>query len=375
MIFRYRLSTEKRRNIAKQLIDSVYYLSDRVTEVRIGEADELEVAYAGEDLDAFQAKLDRYLNISLQTRFSAKTVTHDNRGAIQLKAGSSDMAQYLSVGGLRLEGEVVLLEQAFDRIFREMAEKHGASLRRYPSFLSSAQIKNSGYLQHFPQNIYGICEIPHEYDHLQHYRNQINQAQGTSDLLQHNGLFLQPCVCFHVYEELARSGQSTDDLQLFTAVGHCYRHEHRSRLSEIRLREFYMREIVYVGKADRVVQMRAQLIEETWALFAELGLRGFIESATDPFYYAEDNVLQFYQSSSALKYELRLATDDQPDFSIASFNLCGHVLCQAFGVDRCGEETHSGCTGFGIDRWIQAFLAVHGHSAAHWPAKMSGYIR
>jgi seryl-tRNA synthetase len=372
MILSYRLSSDKKRRKAAQLIDSVYYLSEDITHVRMN-GDELEVEYEGRDGDVLQARLDRYMTVSLQSRYSPKTVLHDNRTGSMKNEGAA-AASSLPVGGLRLEGGIVLLEEAFDRMFRELAQRHGASLRRYPSVLSGEQMKNSGYLLHFPQNIYGICEIPHDHEQLQRHRDQVAETQTTSPFFQQNGLFLQPCVCFHVYEELAQAGRAVGGLELFTAAGRCYRHEHRSRLTEVRLREFYMREIVYIGDADRVAAMRDRLLEEAWALFEQLQLTGYVESATDPFYFEDDSMLMFYQSSSELKYELRFAGPAQKDFSIASFNLCGHVLCEAFGMDRSAGEVYSGCAGFGIDRWIQAFLAVHGANPERWPAKMNAYL-
>ena len=372
MLFRYLLSSERKRLRAIQLIDSVYYLSEYIKAVRVV-GNELEVEYEGGEGEAFQARLDRYMRVSTLTRYSPQSIMQDNRAS----KGMTDvvnMAPSHTVGGLGLVGEAVLLEQAFDRIFREMAVRNGAALRQYPSILTWEQTNNSGYLLHFPQSIYGICEVPHEAEKLQHYREHVNEYKGASDGFVQNNLFLQPCICFHVYEELALSGNAPEELELFTAAGRCYRHEHRSRLSEVRLREFYMREIVYVGQAERVVQMRAQLMEETWALFEELGLRGYMESATDPFYYEEDNALTFFQSSNELKVELRSSINDQLDFSIASFNLCGHVLCKAFGVEAGAHEIHSGCTGFGIDRWIQTLLAVHGYSSERWPDKIKAYI-
>ncbi len=373
MLIHYPITGERKRRTAMRLIDSVYYLSEAVADVRMGETG-LEIKYIGEDGEAFGGELKRFMDGSMQTRFAAQEIVRDNRaawsGPARLNGGGAALAD-----DLRAEERPVLLEAVFDRLFREMAQKHGARLRKYPSIFTARQMKHSGYLHHFPQTLYGVSEIPHEHGKLQQYRCDFREGREIAGHFAHNGLFLQPCVCFHVYDEFARTGRKVKGLELITAAGPCYRHEHRSRLSDTRLREFAMREIVCIGEAEQVIRMRLQLMEETWALFRELGLRGYVENATDPFYYEEDQAMMYLQTSHEMKYELRFALDDRADFSIASFNLCSHVLCQAFGVQSEAGEAHSGCVGFGIDRWIRAFLAVHGSRAEQWPQKVTDLLK
>ncbi|GIQ69363.1 aminoacyl--tRNA ligase-related protein [Xylanibacillus composti] len=377
MIFRYPLASEKKRAKAEQLTDSVYYLSEHIVDVRL-QADCLEVEYAGdEEPAAFQERLNRYMRVGLLAKYAPKQISHDNR--VRQPAQSWAAAARSSLGGLQLEGDEVGLAQAFDRIFLEIALKSGASQRKYPSLMTTKQMKMGGYLAHFPQHMYGVSEIAHDDAVLRSYREQSDEQKESGAFLQPSGYFLQPCLCFHVYEELARTGVSrVESLSVYTAAGSCFRHEHRSRLSPTRLREFAMREIIYIGEPERVAEIREQLIGLTWSLFEALGLQGYIESATDPFFYEDDSVLMYQQSAHALKYELRSAGNGQPDFSIASFNLCGHVLCEAFGVKSCGHDQsslHSGCTGFGIDRWVQAFLYAHGRESGRWPKIIQRYLQ
>ncbi|MFD2673360.1 aminoacyl--tRNA ligase-related protein [Marinicrinis sediminis] len=364
MIMFYPLSKERDKKKARQILDSVYYLSEDIEDVRLTEHG-IEVAYQGEQVEEMNHQLTAFMKKSLQNRFATKSVIRDNRDK-RPESSHFSMATHTPSGGLHLTHDLVLLEHALDGIFRELALKHGAKLRRYPSFFSRDQMARSGYLEHFPQHVYGLSEIPHDEQKLADYRALWLQTKEVQSAFESSDLYLQPCLCFHVYDELA-TVQQEEGLQLFSAEGPCYRHEHRGRLSPSRLREFRMREIVYVGEGKPVADMRDQLIEDAWSWFQELGLRGYVETATDPFYFHEDHALMFFQSSGALKYELRFQLDDNTDFSIASFNLCGHVLCNSFGVQSCYGEVHSGCTGFGIDRWLQAIVAVHGNQRKQWP--------
>ncbi len=376
MIFRYPLTSEKKRAKAEQLLDNIYYLSEQVAAVRL-HAEYVEVDYTGEeDAETFQARLDRYMRVGLLAKFAAKQVPYDNRST-QKQTPARAAAALSPHGGLALQGCEVILAQALDHMFMEMAVQAGAQLRKYPSIVTAAQMEHGGYLTHFPQHMYAISEVAHNEERLRMYREQSAEQKHAGGLLQPNGFYLQPCLCFHVYEELAHTDTDAaiGDLAVYSAAGTCYRHEHLSRISQTRLREFMMREIIYVGDAERVVQMRESLMRRSWELFEQLGLRGYVESAADPFFYEEDSVLMYQQSAHALKFELRCAGVEGQEFSIASFNLCGHVLCDAFGVKSSHGELHSGCTGFGIDRWVQALLHVYGRETHNWPMQIQSYVQ
>ncbi|WP_128893919.1 aminoacyl--tRNA ligase-related protein [Longirhabdus pacifica] len=367
MIFHYPLSTQRKRNVALEVYQSIYFISDHIQLVKIEEnaiVVHYEEVQVTEDV-SLKDKLQAYIDDILQTRFSMSTLL-DNRADVA-PFQDKDAAPYLDVGGLKLNQPLVKLQFAFDQLFLQLARKHGATMRKYPSIISRQQMIHSGYLLHFPQHVYTLSQIPHQDQKLETYRNHIEQEQHTSHLYEHSNIYLQPCICFHVYEDYARNNDTIEDLELITASGNCYRHESHQLLSTSRLQEFYMREIVFLGKPKRVEEMRMKLIEETWQLFQELGMRGSLQAATDPFYFVDDSSVRFFQSSNALKYELKFSNDDQHHFSIASFNLCGHVLCEAFHIDHLAKDLHSGCVGFGIDRWMQAFLSVHGCDEKTWP--------
>ncbi|WP_163854340.1 aminoacyl--tRNA ligase-related protein [Paenibacillus elgii] len=365
MRFRYALSSPKAREKAKEVAESMYYLSERITAVRVGET-ELEVDYEGDDEEAFRRKAERFLHDNLKIRLIPRKTLKDNRTAKPPRP-CREQAPLAPVGSLRLTGDAALAEQALDRLFFDMAAGYGAQMRRYPSFMTMEHMMRSGYMYHYPQNVYGVSEVEHEQETLERCRSHLSEEQPLGGLMRHNELYLQPCVCYHVYAELAAERRKPGKLELFSAAGPCYRHEHRSRLSPVRVREFRMREIVFLGEEQPVEQMRATLVEDSWALFERLGLRGYLETATDPFYFHDDGAMLFYQQSGALKYELRVTPDDQTGAAITSFNLCGSLLCQSFGIDDGSHTFQSGCVGFGIDRWVQALLMTHGPVIKEWP--------
>ena len=68
------------------------------------------------------------------------------------------------------------------------------------------------------------------------------------------------------------------------------------------------------------------------------------------------------------KYELRLNLSSDKQISTASFNLHGTAFTYPFNIGVSGvEEAVTGCVGFGLERWVIAFLCQFGTNPDNWP--------
>ncbi|MFS0836935.1 tRNA ligase [Paenibacillus sp. 1P03SA] len=403
-----------------QLMEKIYYLSDRITNVSRDERG-LTVEYDGMDGEEMAGRLDDLCASLSGRRKLPYRKLRDNRreggaaGRAKAGAGASSFRERDSE---KAKEALVLLEQALVKLLRSRARAHGAALRSYPAMMPESVLRKSGYIRNFPQNVYAVGEFRHQFDTMQEVRSRLRADVPLHNLLQPSGMYLQPCVCYHVYEERSgkRSGPSagsgsgrlaagTDTkaetetegavssgpkLTLYSAYGLCFRHEHASRIDDSRLREFGMFEIVYIGGAQEVRDMRMKLLDDTWRLFGQLGLEGYVETASDPFFLPEDTDRRLFQLAAESKFELRFAPggESASDYAVTSFNVCGDVLCKAFGITGEAEEyrdsgeagedgetgqtgkgapLHSGCTAYGVDRWARALAETHGYEAGSWP--------
>ncbi|QYR19385.1 amino acid--ACP ligase [Paenibacillus sp. sptzw28] len=260
----------------------------------------------------------------------------------------------------------VTLNQQIDRILAELSVRHSAKLRSYPSMIPIPVLQKCSYISAFPQNIHFVSEFPHSLQALEKIR-ETGDYESTARL---SAYALSPAVCFHCYAELSES-RLTGPLVL-TARGTCFRHEASWRLGKHRLNEFSMREIVLFGDSQFIETKRKQFMEEVWMLFESLGLKGRIETASDPFYFSEESAKGQLQIMGNMKYELVVNTGaTSGSFSIASFNNMEDSLCRPFhvvGTDY--KPMHSGCIAFGIDRWVYALLACYGNDYNNWPIRV-----
>ncbi|SFP27871.1 tRNA synthetase class II core domain (G, H, P, S and T) [Amycolatopsis arida] len=263
-----------------------------------------------------------------------------------------------------------VLHRALDLLFLDLCRAEGAIERAYPAVIERAVIDRCRYLALFPQNAYLVSELPHERALLA----RVRAGNDPAPLSRLSGYLLTPALCMHTYAEHADT-EVRDPLAV-TVIGQCFRHEASWRLSAHRVPSFTMREIVYLGDPGYVERIRASLMDTVWELFTELGLRGRLETASDPFYFAEDTPMRQFQLLSHAKYELVAELPGGETFAVASFNNVRDSLSHAFGVvDAAGAPVHSGCTGFGIERWSHAVRSMHGDDPRGWPAEIRRHCR
>lgn len=347
-----------------ELLERIPYISESVKSVKYLEFehsayielsvnDPIEVDAINNDLQELIAAL---LVSKIAAQKTLKTQVRPVDGQAHVYADHS-VAYY--------DGDDVKLIEAIDGLLQHVATRHGAQIREYASIYSSETMGRNGYHKNFPQNVYGVTQIPHNYTLIKEIRESAS-SDIPPQLFQSHGAFLQPCVCYHCYAEVQQSTQSE---LIYTLKGRCFRHEIQWRLNSFRRNEFTMREIVFMGTPDYVESKRITIMNEVWGLFCDLGLYGQIVTARDPFFHYDDMKTKgAVQLMADAKYELEFVSATGASSSIASFNNCQDTLCEKFAItDQQGVPLHSGCVAFGIDRWRAALFEQYGSNSLNWP--------
>ncbi len=354
------------------LMERIPYLAEAITGVTYMEdshtiivaLDSEEESESKELCEDYEALCDSLI----QTRVISKTVVRSNQPSISdgdLSVLDPPALAHVSPPYLD-ETDITLLEQ-LDRAFLDIARRHGAVLREYSSTFTKANMARNQYHINFPQNIVGVATVPHQFKTINRFREQAISHTHHQSLVP-TGEILQPCICYHCYEE--QQGSRSGQRRVLTAKGKCFRNEIAWRKDQFRRTEFMMREIMFVGDQEWVIEMRNAIMDEVWELFDSIGLTGKIETATDPFFFSQDvKTKGAYQMVSNAKYELAAVRSNGQESSIASFNYCEDVLCGKYDIrDEAGNGMYSGCVAFGIDRWKEAFLDRYGRDPSQWPA-------
>ncbi|KYH33958.1 amino acid--[acyl-carrier-protein] ligase [Clostridium tepidiprofundi DSM 19306] len=269
-------------------------------------------------------------------------------------------------GVVSLNGKAQFLYDFMENEFVKLGKNMGAVWKRYPALLSIKDYQKTGYIKNSPQ--YSIfCANAHEDIKELEKLDKIVGTEELSDVLATPKFALSPSGCFYVYIE--HKNKILDDNKMFTFTGHVFRNEGRFNYDEIgRLRDYHCTEIVFLGEEKFVKESRMYVIERIKELLIRWNLNGILIKASDPFIMPRMQKFKKIQLIDDSKYELKLNVSKDKNISVASFNLHGTAFSYPFNITmkKC-EETVTGCVGFGIERWVIAFLSQYGECVERWP--------
>ncbi|RMH42318.1 MAG: hypothetical protein D6689_08490 [Deltaproteobacteria bacterium] len=279
-------------------------------------------------------------------------------------------------GRVALQGPALALYDYFDEQFEAIAAEFGAARAAFPTLISIETLERAEYLQSFPHHITLAPPLRGDSAAIDAFRRSV--AGGGSRLASaaEPDHVLSPTVCIHCYEAVRGRRLAPGELVCATAIGNCFRHE-RDRLDcAARLWDFHMREIIFIGDRDRVARARADSVDRVTRWLDELGMRYWIETATDPFFIDRFAPQAYFQLANKTKFEL-LVDDpggDRP-LALGSFNVHHDFFGSAFGLSLAGgEPADTGCTAFGVERFVYAFATQHGLDPARWPEPVCAFV-
>ena len=232
-----------------------------------------------------------------------------------------------------------------DNHFKNIAVAMGANEYHIPALIGKEVIERCGYFTTFPQHLTPVS----------HFEKceQINISNKNS---VHNhqicncGLYLTPAACLHLYPMLENS---RIDKKVITTKARVYRYENAEFDGSTRLWDFTVREIVFIGPKEFVVEKLELMKLYTKEFANRLKLDVRISEACDNFYPNKHNLIKMrIQKRNSMKYECITNIEDK-EVAICSYNYHGTHFSKEFNFDNGGEIV-TGCVGYGLERWVSA---------------------
>lgn len=262
------------------------------------------------------------------------------------------------------------LEEYISRLRNPAAE-----VMRFPPVMSRAQLEKSGYLKSFPNLLGCVCVLHGSEPSIRAAADRYENGGDWTASLSASDLVLSPAACYPLYPIVAaRAGRLPAAGLEFDIEADVFRRE--PSLNPDRLQSFRMREFVRLGSPGAVLDFRERWLARAPVIAAELGLPFTIDVASDPFFGRIGQVMAVSQRQQALKFELLI-----PYHAAATPTACMSFNCHrehfghVWGIsDANGDEAHTACVAFGIDRLTVALFAVHGLDIARWPAGPRGAL-
>lgn len=299
------------------------------------------------------------LNESKKIKFLKASEVYDGNNIVDFHNGT-----------IGLCGDMVYLFDFFDNIFKLFAISLGAKEEKYPVLLQAKTLEDSGYLKISPEYSLFVGNVKEDMEELKKI-----SASGQVKVIETDGKnVLSPSACFHIYEKYRNA--NLGDFTSVTTLQSVFRNEGRFAWGEFgRLKDYHVREIVFIGNQQYVDDSLNTLMEKTTLLLKNIGLVGTIESAGDSFILPQMQRYKKVQLHKKAKYEVKLNYSDDDVLSAASFNRHGRTFAYAFDI-KVENKTDivTGCAGYGIERFILAFISKYGYDREKWPESVNLYI-
>ncbi|MEK6256765.1 MAG: hypothetical protein N2C13_05555 [Chloroflexota bacterium] len=260
----------------------------------------------------------------------------------------------------------------FESRFLELAASINAKTYRFPTLMSAKMLDRVDYFSAFPHSLTFATHLREDLDVINNFaevaayeEDGLNASMESFSRIQ---AMLSPAVCYHLYFSLADRTLPTESI-IATAVGNCFRYESTNLTSLERLWNFTMREVIFVGSKDFVLEKREQARDFMRPIFEELGLAYHVESANDPFFVGEFRKQAAFQNAFQLKYEIRARLPFKDDsLAIGSYNYHQDFFGRNLNINLPdGTPLHTACAAFGLERTVFAFLSQYGLNQIDWP--------
>jgi seryl-tRNA synthetase len=329
-----------------------------------------EIAVLRPQVEALAKKVQRSLR-SLQRKIVYRSPAMD--APRFLGDGTDPGIHPLGNGQVALSGMALGLFRYFDRVFQTFGDPWSAEPLQTPTLIPATVLARCDYFRSFPHNVTFAAHLFEDAERIEAFRTRHQERDSLDDHaladMETPEACLSPAVCYHVYH-LEQDQVIPAEGRTYGICGKCFRYESSNMKDLRRLWDFTMREVVFMGDRDTVLERRERSIELTTRFLDDHELPGEIRTASDPFFIAPDaGAKTYFQLSAETKYEMSLLLPNEERLAVGSLNYHTDFFGRAFNVQAAqGGFMHSVCVAFGLERWVYAFLACHGNDPARWPA-------
>lgn len=244
----------------------------------------------------------------------------------------------------------------------------------FPPLVPKRHLERIGYLSSFPHLAGTVFSFEGDETDALELERRVSEGEDWSSLQSQTELALVPAACYPVYPAIASRGPLPAQ-GVTVDLGGSYVFRNEPSLDPARLQMFHQREMVRLGEPDQVLDWRDSWARKAVEILSGLGLDARSDLASDPFFGRSGKMLARSQRSQALKLEVLVPiTADEPT-AVASFNAHREHFSSVFDLKQPnGEQAHTACVGFGLERITLALLSRHGLEVETWPDDVTGEL-
>ena len=371
-----------------QVKSKLAYVDELIASASISENGEavalsLHRAANNEEMAALESKVQRVIEEMAKGAVAPKVEIKEDEMARVIPYSKDPMPELLAKGEVSEEHTGIFtfgpllahLIEVFESQYLDLAAIFDAQPYRFPTLISAEKLGRVQYFRAFPHSLTFATHLREDLDLIDDFsKNTSYEESGLNTPINSFSkiqALLSPAVCYHLYFALADKALPGGSL-IATAVGNCFRYESNNMTSLERMWNFTMREIIFVGPAEFVLENREKARLHMREVFADLGMAYRVESANDPFFVGEYRKQAAFQNAFQLKYEIQAALPFKDEtLAVGSYNYHQDFFGRNLNIELPdGNPAHTGCVAFGLERMAYAFLAQFGFDKLKWPASV-----
>lgn len=249
--------------------------------------------------------------------------------------------------------------------------------------------KMPGYLDHLAEGMIYCMVPPRREDALVDFKRDFT-ARKKIDLellrreLEGPLYVLEPAQCTPFYQFFSGEYVDMDEdlpVRVYDQSGWTWRWEGKGVRGLERTIEFYRLEAVWLASRDDAIEFRDSIAEESYRLadrMLELEARLVVGA---PFYMSSEEAGKTYVDISkpegypTVDLEVWLpyrgGRKESEWLEIGAYTCAKDKYVRSFNIHEVKDrDIWTGCAGFGLTRWVTAFLAQHGFEYDEWPGEV-----
>jgi len=367
--------------------DMLSYISETIDSIKRGE-NEVQIIYDGIEEDELLRKIQTLKEMAcsqntgsegplklklLKDNRDRDTCNKDNIFAEML---DNRMIMKISEGSFLYSGLYLKIYQYFNRKVDAFARDTFGNLRlremEVPCLTPIRMYEEGGYFESFPHYIMFNTTMKNDLDIIDRFSKNGLKDETILFEMKIPTELLRTATCAPVYPYLREQLIDSSSADCYLVSGKCFRNEGKNVEELARLKEFYMKEYVYIGNPEQV-NSEMERAFEIWDYWTEIfSLNCMVETANDSFFASNYKKLKLFQLLGASKLEFKwLIPGNGKYISCSSANYHRTHFTKTYNIRSKDTNSycHTNCFAFGIERLAYALISQKGLDIDKWDQK------
>ena len=239
-----------------------------------------------------------------------------------------------------------------------------------PTLIPLSVYEKGRYFENFPHHIMFQTTLDNDLQVLDEFAKNGTKDGAIFKRMITPTNVLRHAACAPVYAFLGNSKLDSAKPLAMIVSGKCYRNEGNNVFELARLKEFYMKEVVFVGTPEQT----AACLEKSrtiWDQMIELfGINCRIETANDSFFASSYKKLKIFQLMGDSKQEFRMYQPGSGTYcAVSSANAHRTHFSKEYNITNDKGYCYTACLAFGVERLAYSLLCQTGLDVSKWDEK------